>query len=140
MGCGRRILERLARTAYVRRALEQPVELGALKRRPTRRVWFGIFLAVLSYVICWPVILFLGWLAWRLEQPWLVVVGGPVMYGISHLTFLAGAYFAGAEYVPTFLRWATRRLFRRFQGAPADATTGQGPGAGGSDTREPGGP
>ena len=139
MGFRRKILERLARTAYVRRALEQPVDLGALRRRPTRRVWFGIFLAVLSYVICWPVILFLGWLAWRLEQPLVVVVGGPVVYGISHLTFLAGAYFAGSEYMWTVLRWATRRFFRRFHGLPADATTGSGSGADGSDTRQPGG-
>ncbi|MBI5488315.1 MAG: hypothetical protein HY905_13360 [Deltaproteobacteria bacterium] len=121
MGLGRNILGRLARTAYVREALARPVELSALKRRPTKRVWFGIFLAALSYTIGWPVILFLGWLAYRLEQPLVIAIGGPVTYGISHLTFLAGAYFAGSGYVPTFLRWATRRFFERFAGAGRQA-------------------
>jgi hypothetical protein len=116
VGLGKNILRRLARTAYVRNALAHPVELAALRRRPTKRVWFGIFLAALSYTIGWPVILFLGWLAWRLQEPLLVGIGGPVMYGISHLTFLAGAYFAGSEYMPTFFRWATRRFFERFLG------------------------
>jgi hypothetical protein len=118
----RNILRRLARTKYVRDARANPVELSALRRRPTKRVWFGIFLAVLSYTIGWPVILLLGYLAYRLHEPLVVAIGGPLMYGISHLTFLAGTWFAGSAYVPTFMRWATRKAFERFLGPAAETT------------------
>ena len=76
------MLRRLGGTKYVREARATPVDLSVLRRRPTRRVWLGIFLAVLSYVIGWPVILFLGYLAYRLQEPLVVAIGGPVTYGI----------------------------------------------------------
>ena len=31
-----------------------------------------------------------------------------MVYGLSHLVFLAGMYLSGAEYTAIFLRWLTR--------------------------------
>ena len=61
-----------------------------------------------SYIIGWPAIGALGILAVYFNRPWLVAVGGPVMYGLSHLVFLLGMYLAGYNYTKIFLRWAAR--------------------------------
>ncbi len=114
----RRIVLRLAETSYVKGALANPVELSALRKKPTRRVWVGISLAALAYLIGWPVILLLGYLAVHFGEPLLVVIGGPVAYGLSHLTFFLGAYLAGADYARIFMRWATRRLFEKLLAQP----------------------
>jgi hypothetical protein len=107
------MLQLLARTGYVRRALAAPADLGALRRRPTLRVWFGLGLVLLSYTIGWPCIALLGYIAYRVEEPLLLAVGGPILYGLSHLTFLAGAWLAGANYARIFLHWATRRAYQK---------------------------
>jgi len=38
----------------------------------------------------------------------LIAIGGPLVYGFSHLVFLLGMYLAGYNYTKIFLRWATR--------------------------------
>jgi len=50
----------------------------------------------------------LGILSIKMHKPWLVVVGGPMTYGLSHLVFLLGMYLCGAVYSQIFLRWLTR--------------------------------
>jgi hypothetical protein len=40
-------------------------------------------------------------------------VGGPLIYGLSHVVFMAGMYFAGNRYAPIFLRCATRAVMRK---------------------------
>lgn len=141
MAIFRNIVLRLAETSYVKGALANPVELSALRKRPTKRVWVGVFLAAFAYVIGWPVILLLGYLAYYFQEPLVVVIGGPVAYGISHLTFLAGAYLAGADYVRIFMRWATRRLFEKLLGPQREAAAPQDEGgsAGDADGRPGGG-
>ena len=44
----------------------------------------------------------------------LLVIGGPVLYGLSHLVFILGMYLAGAKYTKIFLRWATRVAVERW--------------------------
>ena len=76
---------------------------------------------LISYVIGWPLITLLGILAVYYEQPALVLLGGPMAYGLSHLVFLLGMYLAGARYSWIFLRWLTRvamlKLFKRYPDA-----------------------
>jgi hypothetical protein len=109
----RKIAERLARTAYVRDALEHPPDLREIRRKPSPRVWAGLFLVGLSYLIGWPVVAALGVLAAWFREPLIVAVGGPLTYGLSHLMFLAGAWLAGARYVRLLMKHATRRLMER---------------------------
>jgi len=116
----RRLVQRLAATTYVRRAIEERADLSAFRQRPSLRVVAGVGAIMFSYVIGWPLIAVLGAAAIHLNQPLVVVVGGPVAYGLSHLVFILGMYLAGAEYSMIFLRWATRvavvKLLDRYSG------------------------
>jgi hypothetical protein len=103
-----RIVSRIADTPYARKAVEEKADLSAFKERPTFRILFGVFLIGFSYVIGWPAISALAALSVYFREPLLAVVGGPVMYGLSHLTFMAGMVLCGAKYSAIFLRWATR--------------------------------
>lgn len=112
-----KLLKRLAETNYVRKAIEEQADLSAFHEKPSVRILLGVAAIGFSYVICWPAISALGVLAIYLEEPLLIAVGGPLLYGLSHLVFLFGMYLSGAKYSKIFLRWATRvtieRLTRR---------------------------
>jgi hypothetical protein len=99
---------RLARIQFVQSALRDRADLEPFKQRPTFRILLGVFLIVFSFIACWPAISALGALAIYLRAPMLAVVGGPILYGLSHLWFLAGMALSGAEYSRIFLRWAAR--------------------------------
>jgi hypothetical protein len=108
-----RLLDKIANTDYVQKAIKDQADLTELKKRPAGRVLFGLFLIAFSYVIGWPAVIALGAVAISLEKPLIVVIGGPLTYGLSHLVFILGAYFAGANYSKIFARWATRIIFEK---------------------------
>lgn len=93
---------------YVREAVMQRADLSAFREPPSFRIVLGMGLLVLSYVACWPLISVLGGLAAYLRQPW-IAAAGPVVYGLSHLCFLAGIALTGVEHLQIVLRWATRK-------------------------------
>ena len=107
-------IKRIAETEYVRGAIEERADLSAFKEKPSWRVILGISLIGFSYLICWPTIGALGTLSIYMKEPLLLAVGGPLLYGLSHLVFLLGMYFAGAQYTKIFLRWATRIVVERW--------------------------
>jgi len=111
----RRIFNKLTETDYVRSAIEEQADLSAFKQRPTPRIILGTAAIVFSYVIGWPAVSLLGTLAVYFEKPLLVVIGGPLTYGLSHLVFLLGMYLAGAKYTKIFMRWATRMAIEKLQ-------------------------
>jgi hypothetical protein len=102
------IIKRISETEYVRSAIEDKADLSAFKEKPSIRVILGVSAICLSYIIGWPAIGALGALAIYLDRPWLIAIGGPLLYGMSHLVFLLGMYLAGYNYTKIFLRWATR--------------------------------
>lgn len=104
----RRSIHKIATTDFVRSAIAEQADLSAFKEKPNLRIIAGVFAIAFSYVIGWPAIAGLGMLAAKYRQPLIVVVGGPVTYGLSHLVFLLGMYLAGAVYSLIFLRWITR--------------------------------
>lgn len=114
----KKIVDRLARTRFVRQAIEEEADLSAFKERPSWQVIAGISAILSSYLIGWPLVAGLGAAAIYLNKPLIAVVGGPVVYGLSHLVFLLGMYLAGAKYSMIFFRWATRvamsRLIKRY--------------------------
>ena len=116
----RRQIQRLADTAFVKRAIEEQADLSAFKQRPSWRVIAGVGAIMISYLIGWPLIAGLGAASVYWGQPLLVAVGGPVAYGLSHLVFLLGMYLAGARYSLVFFRWATRvaviKMLNRYSG------------------------
>lgn len=110
-----RIIHKLVDTEYVRSAIADQADLSAFKERPTPRIIMGLAVIAFSYVIGWPAVSFLGIVAVYFKEPLIAVVGGPLIYGISHLVFLLGMYLAGAKYTKIFLRWATRMAVEKLQ-------------------------
>jgi len=118
------LVRRLARTRFVRTAMAENADLSAFKERPDFRVIAGVSAIAISYVIGWPLISLLGAAAVYYRNAAIAVIGGPAVYGLSHLVFLLGMYLAGAKYSHIFLKWATRvgmqRLMLRY-GLPLPA-------------------
>jgi len=104
----RQSIQKIAATGFVRSAMAERADLSAFKGKPGPRVLTGLLAIIVSYIIGWPAIAALGLLAVKLHEPWLVVVGGPLAYGLSHLVFLLGMYLCGAVYSLIFFRWFTR--------------------------------
>ena len=102
------LIERISRTEYVRSAIAEKADLSAFKAHPSLRVKLGIAIVLFSYVIAWPAIAVLGYISVAIDKTWILAVGGPLLYGFSHLVFMLGMYLAGADYVKILLRWATR--------------------------------
>jgi hypothetical protein len=102
------VLERIAQTRFVQKAIAEQADLSAFKKKPTLRIVAGIFAICLSYIIGWPAVTALGTISICLKEPLIVAIGGPLTYGLSHLVFIFGMYLAGAEYSKIFMRWATR--------------------------------
>lgn len=73
----------------------------------------GLSLILLSYVICWPAIGVLGAISLHMKEPLILTVGGPLMYGVSHLVFLIGVYFAGRDYALACLKRVKKFLKER---------------------------
>ena len=109
------IFLRLAALPYVQKAIADRADLSAFKARPTLRILGGVFLIGASFVVCWPLISVLGFLALHLGNPWIIAIGGPLAYGFSHLVFLAGMYLSGAEYTLIFCRWLVRVVMERLR-------------------------
>ena len=103
-----RLITRLTRIAFVRRAIVEKADLSPFKQRPSVRVVIGVGTIGLSYIIGWPLIAALGAVSVYLDRPVIILIGGPVAYAISHLVFILGMYLAGARYSWIFLRWLTR--------------------------------
>lgn len=98
---------------YVRAAILEQADLSAFKEKPTPVVLAGVFAIGFSFVIGWPAIAALGVLSLKLHNPWIITVGGPLTYGLSHLVFLLGMYLSGAKYSLIFFRWLTRVSMER---------------------------
>jgi hypothetical protein len=109
-------IAKIAATDYVRSAISDQADLSAFKQKPTPVVLAGVFAIGLSYVLGWPAVAFFGILSVKLHNPWIVAVGGPVTYGLSHVVFLLGMYLSGAKYSLIFLRWLTRVSMEKLLG------------------------
>lgn len=112
-------LEKLVRKPYIQRILQEELDLRCLKRRPTAREQCGIVLVLFSYVIGWPAVAFFGFLALYLKQPLVLIIGGPLIYGFSHIVFFAGMYIAGKDYTKLFIKWSVKKICKKIApGAP----------------------
>jgi len=109
----RKIAARLAKTKYVREALEDTADLKSMRIQRSTRMIMGLILIGFSYIIGWPAVGAFGVLAVYFREPLIVAIGGPVIYGISHLVFLAGAWLAGAEHARFLMRYTTKVVFRK---------------------------
>jgi len=104
----KKIAQSVAKTKFARKAINDAADLSAFKEKPSARILIGIFLMGISYIIGWPAIVLCAGLSLYWHQPLIIVIGGPLLFGLAHLVFLAGMYLAGGKYIMVFLRWATR--------------------------------
>jgi len=107
------VVRRLARTRFVQGALAESADLSAFKARPGPRVIAGVSAIIVSYAIGWPMVSLLGAAAVYYQNAAIALIGGPAVYGLSHLVFLLGMYLAGAKYSHIFFKWATRIAMER---------------------------
>ena len=109
----RRIAHGIAETEFGIKALNENLDINAFKEKPSAKVFGGIFLMIMSYVIGWPMIGLFGALSLHWNEPLILIVGGPILFVLAHLAFLAGAYLAGGKYIMPFIRWATRVMLKK---------------------------
>ena len=110
----RKLVARLAKTQFVRTALKEEIDIGAIRRiELTPRMIAGLILVGLSYALGWPAVAVFGFLAVYLGEPLIAVIGGPATYAVSHLMFFVGASLAGAGYVRILTKYGTKILFRK---------------------------
>ena len=109
----RKIIISCADTAFVRKAIAERADLAAFAEKPTLTVLLGVTAIILSFLLGWPAVAVLGFWAAKLDLPWLIVIGGPLVYGLSHLVFLLGMYLSGTVYSLIFCRWLARITFER---------------------------
>lgn len=99
----------------MQRALDTPID-PVLQKPPSPRIVAGLLLLAASYLVGWPAITLLGAIAAWLVRPSLLL-GGPVLYGLSWLVFAAGLALLGTKSIRTgraFGLFVVRRLAERF--------------------------
>lgn len=109
----RKIAQGMAKTKFASKAINENADLDIFKEKPSGKVFWGIFLMGISYIIGWPMIGLFGALSLYWSEPLMIIVGGPILFGVAHLAFLAGLYLAGGKYIMPFIRWATRVTLKK---------------------------
>ena len=105
---------RLAQTKFGQKSLTKPDGLSILKQQPGARVYVGLVLLVMSFLISLPVLAFLTYLSVKLTKPIIIAVGGPVVFILVHIMFGVGVYLAGQNYAIEVLQWATKRFLQKY--------------------------
>jgi hypothetical protein len=123
----KKVIAILSATTFVQNALDENTDLSAFKEKPSLKVIIGVLAICFSYIIGWPLIAFFSFLSIYLDQPIVIIIGGPTAYVFSHIVFIWGMYLAGARYSWIFLRWLTRiamlKLLKRYPVADPKTNT-----------------
>lgn len=98
----------IAKSKFASKAIDDRANLSAFKGNLTAKNYVGIFLICFSYILGFPAIGLFGALSIYWNEPKLIIIGGPLLFVIAQLVFLAGMYLAGGKYLMVFFRWATR--------------------------------
>ncbi len=110
----RSFARKLEQTKFGQKSLTKPDGLSILKQQPGARVYVGLVLLVMSFLISLPVLAFLTYLSVKLTKPIIIAVGGPVVFILVHIMFGVGVYLAGNNYALEMLHWATKRFLHKY--------------------------
>ena len=110
----RSFARRLAQTKFGQKSLTKSDGLSALKQQPGMRVYVGLVLMAISYLIGLPALAFLSYLSVKLSKPMTIAVGGPVVLLLVHIMFGVGVYLAGQNYAVELLQWTTKRFLQKY--------------------------
>jgi len=95
--------------------MDNPVDISGFRQHPTPRLITGLVLMAFSYVIGWPAVAALGFLAIWLKEPLIAIIGGPTIYGLSHVVFILGAWLARApHYMGKLTKYAIQRFLNKY--------------------------
>ncbi|MFW6401852.1 MAG: hypothetical protein ACOCY5_04225 [Desulfohalobiaceae bacterium] len=100
----------LMRREFVRSAVKEKADLSLFKQKPSKKILLGLICIAVSYIICWPVISALGVFAVYIEQPELVLIGGPLIWTAAHFLCMFGTYLAGVEHTKALTKWLARKF------------------------------
>ena len=110
----RTFAHRLAQTKFGRKSLTQTDELSIFQQKPGARVYVGLFLLAMSFLISLPVLAFLSYLSVKLTKPMIIAVGGPVVLLLVNIMFGVGVYLSGKNYALEVLHWATKQFLQKY--------------------------
>jgi len=111
----RPLARKIARTKFGKKSLNNPDPLAVLKKQPGRRVYLGLFLMALSFLLGVPTLAFLSYLSVKLSKPLIIAAGGPAAVILVHLMFAMGVFLAGQNYASKVLQWALKRFLQKAQ-------------------------
>ena len=100
----------------MKRAVAQQDALCVFREKPSLRVYLGTGFILISYVIGWPAVAVLGLIALHTGEPLILAIGGPLIYGLSHLVFWIGLYLAGKRYALALAYWASSKALAKLSG------------------------
>lgn len=110
-----------ARKSFCRNAIDEHADLSVFKKRLTLPIMIGMILIAFSYVIGLPAVLALGVIAVALDNPWIGIIGGTLIYALSTLIFIIGFKLAGKKYIVALGRWLARIILEEILGNEAKA-------------------
>ena len=110
----RSLARRLAQTKFGQKSLSNPDGLSILKQQPGKRVYVGLVLIVMSFLLGLPALAFLSYLSVKLSRPMIIAVGGLAVIILVHIVFGVGVYLAGQNYASKVLQWATKRFLQKY--------------------------
>ena len=113
----KKIAHYYVRKEYCRKAIAEQADLSAFKEKLSRPIISGLFLIALSYTMGLPTVIAFSAFAASRNEPVIGIVGGALMYGISHLMFFVGVKMAGTKYVMAMNRWLTRIILEKILGS-----------------------
>jgi len=104
----------MAQTQFGQKSLSNPDDLSILKHQHGKRVYVGLFLMAMSFLIGLPALAFLSYLSVKLSKPMTIAIGGPAVIALVHVVFGVGIYLAGKNYASKMLQWATKRFLQKY--------------------------
>jgi hypothetical protein len=110
----KKIAQYLAGKKYVKEMLDHPADLSEFNERMTPRLITGLILMGLSYIIGWPAVAALSFLAVWFKEPLIAIIGCPATYALSCVVFIVGAWLSRApHYMGILARYTIQSFFRK---------------------------
>ena len=110
----RSLARRVAQTKFGQKSLNNADGLSILKQQPGKRVFVGLVLIAMSFLLGLPALAFLSYLSVKLSRPMIIAVGGLAVIILVHIVFGVGVYLAGQNYASKVLQWATKRFLQKY--------------------------
>jgi len=110
----KKISQYLAGKKFIQKILENSADLSEFKERMTPRLITGLILMVLSFIIGWPAVAALSFLAVWFKEPLIAIIGCPTTYALSYVVFIIGAWLSRApHYMETLARYTMQYFLKK---------------------------